>query len=250
MLRGPTLKSRDASQTATYSVQSTSLSLVKNRHHGETAVLLCNGPSLNQVDFQLIREFPVIGLNKIYLGITRFGITPRYYVAVDRLVIGQSLQQISLLPCVKFLPVELFGGAQPPPPPLCFLLKTENPTEHFYQDISAGVNQGSTVTYVALQIAFFMGFSKLIIVGMDHRYHFSGKPHEKTRLIGDDVNHFDPSYFRDQQWNNPDLATIEQSYRAARWNFECAGMRIIDCTMGGACDIFEKDSLEHALFLP
>jgi hypothetical protein len=221
--------------------------MVKNRHHGETAILICNGPSLHQVDFHLIRKYPIIGLNKIYLGITRFGITPRYYVAVDRLVIEQSHQQIAMLPCVKFLPVELFGCAQLPPPPLCFLLKTENPTEHFYQDISAGVNQGSTVTYVALQIAFFMGFSKVIIVGMDHRYHFSGKPHEKKHFTGDDLNHFDPSYFRDQQWHNPDLATIEQSYRVARWKFECAGRRIIDCTINGACDVFEKNSLEQAL---
>jgi hypothetical protein len=248
--REPSLTSADPSQAIKTLVQATSLSMVHNRHQGETAILACNGPSLNHVDFRLIREYPVIGLNKIFLGIKRFGIVPRYYVAINRLVIEQSYPQIAALPCIKFLPVELLGGAQLPPPPLCFLLKTENPAEHFYQDISAGVNQGSTVTYVALQIAFFMGFSKVIIVGMDHKYNFSGKPHEKTHFMGDDLNHFDPSYFRDQQWNNPDLATSEESYRVARWKFECAGRRIIDCTIGGACDVFEKESLEQALLKP
>jgi len=231
-------------------IQSKSLSLARDKHLGEIAILMCNGPSLNKVNFALIKSHTIIGLNKIHLGIKRFKISPRYYVAINRLVIQQCYQAIKTMPCIKFLPMELFAEGYLPPPPLSYFLKTENPTEHFHEDISLGVNQGSTVTYVALQIAFFMGFSKVIIVGMDHRYHFSGRPHEQREFTGDDVNHFDPSYFRNQQWNNPDLATSEESYRVARWKFESAGRRIIDCTIGGACDVFQKDTLENALHHP
>ena len=52
----------------------------RNRHKGERAVLLCNGPSLNNVDFARIRKEHIIGLNKIYLGFEEFKIYPRYYV--------------------------------------------------------------------------------------------------------------------------------------------------------------------------
>jgi hypothetical protein len=226
--------------------QSSSLSLVKNRHLGETGVLLCNGPSLNHVEFGLIRQYPVIGLNKIYLAFARFRIYPRYYIAINKLVIQQGLSEIAGIQCIKFLPFEICDQLQWVPP-LSFLLKTKMPQEHFYTNIQAGVNEGSTVTYVALQIAYYMGFKRIVIVGMDHNYKFSGMPHDESMLVGDDPNHFDAKYFSGMPWNNPDLSTSEESYRVARWRYECDGREIIDATQSGMCNIFEKMSLKDAL---
>ena len=36
------------------------------------------------------------------------------------------------------------------------------------------------------------------------------------------------------------LRNSEISYKAARDVFEAGGRSIIDCTIGGACDVFEK----------
>ena len=82
---------------------------------------------------------------------------------------------------------------------------------------------------------------------MDHRYAFSGKPHEARFMEGPDPNHFSDAYFQNQHWDNPDLQRSEQFYALARKNFEAAGRRIIDCTVDGACTVFEKGRLEEVL---
>ena len=97
-----------------------------------------------------------------------------------------------------------------------------------------------------LQLAFFMGFSTVVIVGMDHRYSYMGLPNEPHALQGPDPNHFDPSYFSGHTWDNPDLANSERFYAMARTAFEADNRRILDCTVGGACQVFEKSRLGGA----
>lgn len=222
------------------------VSILENRHKGQTAVLVCNGPSLLKVDFSLVRNQITVGLNKIYLGFRRFRFYPRYYVAINRLVIEQNSADISRITCAKFIPTHLVSALSSPAPTL-FGINTLSPTEHFYRDIAKGVNEGSTVTYAALQICYYLGFSKVVIIGLDHSFQSSGPAHKVDILREDDRNHFDPEYFKNQSWNYPDLKTSEESYRTARAYYEADGRRIIDCTIEGCCNIFEKGDLKSSL---
>ena len=81
----------------------TRLQRFRDCHRGERLVLVCNGPSLNQTDFSLIRREVSMGLNKIFLGFRRLRFYPRYYVAINRRVIEQSAHKIAQLNCVRFL---------------------------------------------------------------------------------------------------------------------------------------------------
>lgn len=218
---------------------SSRLESLHNRHHGETVVLVANGPSLNRMDLSPLRRENVIGMNKIFLGFKRFRFYPRYYVAVNAKVIEQSAEQIKALNCVKFISKR--RGDLVPEDGLTYHLDTKNPPARFCHDISQGLHEGWTVTYAALQIAYFLGFTTVVIIGMDHRFTYSGAPNEARVLDGPDPNHFSPDYFgRGQSWDNPDLVRSEESYRIARAEFEKDGRRIIDATVDGACTIFEK----------
>lgn len=213
--------------------------LLKDRHCGERVVLVANGPSLNQMDLAFLSREVTIGLNKIYLGIKKFGFYPRYFVAVNDKVIAQSALQINTFNCVKFISAR--NAHLVPESALTYHINTVNPPARFCYDIAQGVHEGWTVTYAALQIAFYLGFKEVIIIGMDHRFEYMGKPNEARRLDGPDLNHFSSDYFGGgQTWDNPDLANSEESYRIARTEFEKAGRRIIDATYDGACTIFEK----------
>lgn len=210
-----------------------------NRHHGETAILVANGPSLNRMDLSPLRHATVIGMNKIFLGFKRFHFYPRYYVAVNAKVIEQSVEQIKALNCVKFISKR--SGDLIPENALTYHIDTQNPAARFCHDITQGVHEGWTVTYAALQVAYFLGFKTVIIIGMDHHFDYNGAPNEAHVLDGPDPNHFSPDYFgHGQTWDNPDLAHSEESYRIARAEFEKDGRRIIDATLDGACTIFEK----------
>lgn len=212
---------------------------LQDRHHGDTVVLVANGPSLNRMDLRPLRQATVIGMNKIYLGFKRFGFYPRYYVAVNQKVIEQSADQIKAMNCVKFIGQRSCNLI--PEDGLTYHIDTQQPPARFCHDISHGLHEGWTVTYAALQVAYFLGFQMVIVIGMDHRFEYSGAPNEACVLNGPDPNHFSPDYFgHGQTWDNPDLARSEESYRIARVEFEKDGRRIIDATLGGACTVFEK----------
>lgn len=223
------------------------LALLHDRHAGQRCVLVANGPSLNRMEMSFLREHTLIGLNKIFLGIDHFGIYPRYLVAINPKVIEQSRAQFQRLNCVKFIGGHGAAGAVTEDA-LTYLINTTHPPKRFCHDITQGVHEGWTVTYAALQIAYFLGFSEVIIVGMDHRYTFDGEPNESRTLDGPDPNHFSEDYFgHGQSWDNPDLAHSEESYAIARSEYERAGRRIIDATLDGACTVFEKARYQDVL---
>ena len=213
--------------------------LLKNRHEGERAVLMCNGPSLSKMDMSFLKGETVIGLNKIHLGFKDFRFYPQYYVAVNKNVLQQLSSDIKKLTCIKFLSnhcTDLFSDDA-----LTHIVNTHSPKNYFCTDIFRELHEGWTVTFAALQIAFFLGFDEIIIIGMDHRYKYVGQPNEEHVLSGADHNHFSSSYFGyGQTWDNPDLEHSEKSYRIAREIYEKNGKRIIDATLDGACEIFTK----------
>ena len=213
--------------------------LLKNRHLGQTCVLVANGPSLNKMSLSFLKQQTCIGLNKIYLGFSKFGFYPRYYVCVNPTVLAQSSDEISRLNCVKFIGNR--GGNNVQENALTYGINTRQPPARFCRDISQGVREGGTVTYAALQIAYYLGFKRVVIIGMDHNFSYDGKPNESRVMQGADPNHFIENYFGfGQSWDNPDLAKSEQSYQIARDIFQSEGREILDATVGGKCTVFDK----------
>ncbi|QKS30006.1 MAG: hypothetical protein FAZ92_01725 [Accumulibacter sp.] len=226
----------------------TVLSRLKDRHYDQRAVLVANGPSLNLMDLGFLRSETVIGVNKIFLGLKKFCFYPRYYIAVNQRVIAQSVLEIKAMTCVKMISrrdAELL-----PEDALTYHIETQNPPARFCRDISRGVHEGWTVTYAALQVAHYLGFKEVIIIGMDHRYLYTGAPNQACRLEGPDPNHFSPEYFRGLTWDNPDLAKSEESYRIARAEYERDGRSIVDATVNGACTVFQKADYRQVFGLP
>lgn len=220
--------------------------LLRERHAGERAVLVCNGPSLRAMDMSALRRETVIGLNKIFLGLPEFGWYPRYLVAVNRKVLEQSVAEIHALTCIKFLANHCPDLYQDDP--LTHVLDTHDPPADFCTDVTQGLHEGWTVTFAALQVAYFLGFRQVVIVGMDHRYRFTGEPNAEATIDGEDPNHFHGAYFgHGQKWDNPDLENSERSYRLARQVYERSGREIIDATLDGACQVFRKADYRRVL---
>lgn len=215
------------------------LSRLANRHRGERCVVVANGPSLNRMDLAPLRGMNTIGLNKIFLGLKRFGFYPRYYVAINEKVIAQAAPEIQALNCVKL--ISRRSADLVPEDALTYHVNTVDPPERFCGDISLGLHEGWTVTYAALQFAYHLGFQEVVLIGLDHRYAFDGAPNQSLVMAGDDPNHFSANYFASgQSWDGPDLQRSEESYLLAREHYEQDGRRIYDATVDGACRVFEK----------
>ena len=111
----------------------------------------------------------------------------------------------------------------------------------FAQDVRRRVWEGATVTYVAMQLAFYMGFEQVILIGVDHSFTSKGEPNTTVVSQGDDPDHFDTKYFgKGFRWQLPDLDTSEQAYHLARYSYDKAGRQILDATIGGKLTVFPK----------
>ncbi|MFO1337516.1 MAG: 6-hydroxymethylpterin diphosphokinase MptE-like protein [Burkholderiaceae bacterium] len=217
------------------------LQRLRDRHRGQRCVIVANGPSLNRMDWALLRGEICIGLNKIFLGLETFGFYPRYYVAVNPNVVCQSRREIHALNCPRFIAARAARAAALAEDALTYVIDTDRPPARFSADLTQGMHEGWTVTHAALQVAYHLGFSTVVLVGLDHRYAFRGAPNETQTLVGADPNHFSDKYFGyGQTWDNPDLAQSEVSYRIALDAFQRDGREVVDATVEGGCPIFPK----------
>lgn len=215
------------------------LAALKDRHRGQRCFIIGNGPSLKQTDLTLLRDEYTFGMNRIYLLFEELGFTTTYYVSINNLVIEQCSQEIRALPMLKFLSWRARNLIEPTED-MVFLYTTYNGAK-FARDARGRLWEGATVTYVALQLAFHMGFSPVILIGVDHNFATKGKPNTTVISQGDDVDHFHAAYFgKGFRWQLPDLETSEIAYRMARQAYEADGRQVLDATIGGKLTVFPK----------
>ena len=198
------------------------------------------------MDLSLLKDRNTIGLNKIYLMVDKVDLNLTYHVAVIPLVIQQSVQEFEALLCPSFLAMRPSHRVIKHSPNIYKICTTDAPLL-FQENASKVLCEGFTVTFVAMQIAFFMGFKKVYLIGIDHSFVSDGKPNERQKMAGSDPNHFSPLYFGGQDWHLPDLEGSEVAYRLAKFYFERDNRLIYDATVGGKLDVFPKVSFGEAL---
>lgn len=208
-----------------------------------------NGPSLNRTDLSLLDGTRTFGLNRIYLLFERSDFRPSYHVCFNETLIAQFASELAKVDCPRFvnLATRLRHEASGDEP--MYVLERFNPG--FSKTPHDGLWVGGTVTFVALQLAYFMGFERVVLVGVDHRFAAKGEPNKCVKATGDDSDHFDPRYFNaGKLWNLPDLETSEWAYSLARQAFEDSGRSIVDATVDGALTIFDRVDLAEEMSKP
>src|SRR5688572_7680184 len=136
------------------------LAELKDVHNGKRAFIIGNGPSLRQTDLYKLRDEFTFGMNRIYLLFPELGFHTTYFVSINDLVIEQFKDEILAQPMPKFSAWRSHRHFSPqlPTNQLPTFLNTSYTTPRFSTDIRGRVWEGATVTNVALQIAFYMGF--------------------------------------------------------------------------------------------
>jgi hypothetical protein len=221
------------------------LQALRDRHRGQRCVIIGNGPSIRQMDLSALRDEVTFGLNRIYLMFDRLGFETTYLVAINTLVIEQFGNEILRTATTKFLS---WHGRRYLPPDHDAILLRQMHGPAFSTDPARGMWGGATVTYAAMQLAYYMGFSTVVLIGVDHSFTTQGRPHELVRSSGDDPNHVDPRYFgKGARWELPNLEVSTVAYRLAKEHFEADGRQIVDATVGGKLDVFPKADF-RALF--
>ena len=215
------------------------LAALKDLHRGERCFILGNGPSLQRTDVSRLKGEFTFGMNRVYLAFPEWGFPTTYFLSINSLVIEQCADDIRALPMPKFLSWRSRHLIQPTPDTIFLHTTYTGPT--FARDARRRLWEGATVTYVALQLAFHMGFETAILIGVDHSFASQGTPNTTITSQGDDPDHFDSRYFGEGfRWQLPDLETSERAYHLARQAYRSAGRQVLDATLGGHLTIFPK----------
>lgn len=193
--------------------------------------VLGNGPSLARVPNLVLDSIPTFGSNRIFLKYV-----PTYYLCINPTEARKYPKEIEELPSEKYVTDKV-------PIKGCTPLHSTTVVD-FSTNPAWGINEGYSVTYCALQLAFFMGFSEVLLLGVDHKYVQPCKPNEEITWHGPDPNHFADDYVKEgERWNGADLRSSEIYFEKARKIFEMNGRRIINLTENSALDVFEKGTL-------
>lgn len=219
------------------------LAALKDTHKGERCFVIGNGPSLKNTDLSKLSNDFTIGMNRIFLAADELGFSPDILVCVNDLVVEQSVEEFNNLKMPKFFSWRARKWLNMDS--YTHFLYTTYTSPRFATNVSGRIWEGATVTNVCLQLAYHLGFSEVILIGVDHSFATKGTPNTTIESQGDDPNHFSAAYFgKGFRWQLPDLETSELAYRMARKAYEADGRRILDATIGGKLDIFEKVEYE------
>ena len=212
----------------------------KDIHKGKRCFIVANGPSLKKIDLSLLKNEITIGMNRIYLMKEVNGFVPNYLACIDKnSQIEQFYDELDELDMPCFFNYDMHK----------YFSKKENQyfvKEKFSPDFSKDIvndpcGNGKTVTYTCMQIAYYMGFSEVYLIGKDHSYNTGEKAGKRIESDGKEENHFIKGYYRPgQKWDAPDYKSEEFAYRLAKDTYEQDGLSIMDATVGGKLTVFEK----------
>jgi len=211
----------------------------KDIHKGQRCFVIGTGPSLNKVNFSLIKNEILFGVNRLYKGYDKFDINCKYYGVsgnTDWILLHKDLLKLNT---VLFSPH--VGDGQKTV--RCPVRSPHVFDGHFSKDPTKSLRGGgSVIISICLQVAYYMGFSKVYLLGCDcdytNQFYFDGTaPTDKEYAYARKVD----------SKNNlltGDWSRIFNSYKTCKKVYEEAGREIVNCTVGGKLEIFRRQTLE------
>jgi FkbM family methyltransferase len=229
---------------------------LKNKYHGERIFIVGNGPSLNNTSLNKLEGEYTFGVNRIYLLFNKIDWQPTFYTINDWEVAPDNAQEIKALEDMIFFFPKRFKG----------LFKSNDTTywynsrhprfkgDDFSYDLTDGAVMGGSVLTLAIQIAYYLGFEPIYLIGVDVDYKIldtveqsgtkrfaNGNLQFLKSTQDDDPNHFDPRYFgKGRRWHNPNIECMIEGFKVCREAIERKGGHIYNATVGGKLEVMER----------
>ncbi len=230
--------------TKTFALCKAKLGKFRGIHEGERVFIIGNGPSLNQMNLLKLKNENTIACNAFFLKSQKIGLPLKYYCVEDIHPAWDNRNEIQNLNCEGiFIPYDLkwmyrknkninflnFHRS--------YLQSSDKNFPYFSTDASKKCYWGGTVTYLSMQLAVFLGFKEIILIGIDLSYKIPDDAKIKGNVIttlGEDPNHFDGRYFGyGKKWHIPDTQFMNDSIIHGFRECKKAGINVYNATVGG-----------------
>lgn len=220
---------------------------IQNVHTGESCVIVATGPSLTYEDLDFLKEngITTISMNRIWTAFNNTEWRPTYYVVQDHRYINEDLSVLNHLTSSGVFVAdtsEKYFLEEHPDNHYLFHTHFEYKMDSmpkFSDDFSTKNYNGATVTYTCIQLAVYMGFKNIILLGVD--FNFKGN-------YMDPSNHFTPNYFKTGDMFPGFFQKANYfAYLAAKEYADNHGINIYNATRGGCLEVFERINMSDIL---
>ena len=222
---------------------SNALKGLKGTKKGKRCFIIGNGPSLRVEDLERLTKEDCFGANRIYKVFSQTSWRPTYYSIVDWR--GLDNDEVNALDVQTLFLGDyylrkhrierddyyVFYGHR--------LLDTKYDSFRFSSDISKEIFVGATVTFVNIQIAAYLGYDEIYLLGMDHTYAFVK---DKKGGVVRNKNVKQSHFFKDEDpsKNYGDMDGMTNAYLKAKEYADSHNFKIFNATRGGALEVFER----------
>jgi hypothetical protein len=220
---------------------------LRHRETGKRIFILGGGPSLNRTDVDRLCNEVTIASNAIFLLFERKAFRPTYFTIEDSLMAqDRGREAAAKVNSWKIFPEDMRRFI-PADERTCYVnfIRHYEGFPRFSDDFVRRVYWGGTVTFLNMQLAWFLGAARIYLIGFDH-YYAPPRPNDRVQgsvitSAAEDVNHFDPRYFGPgYRWHDPQVERMEAAYRVAREFFAARGIPVFNATAGGRLEVFPR----------
>ena len=224
----------------------------KNIHENERCFIVGNGPSLNFQDLDMLHDEVTFAANRIYMLYNEIKWRPTYYVCIDKELIRREIANIDQIN-VKGKFIDWYAAKYTLSKDYIFICA--NPffvlspygykKSYIKEDISTYFINGFSVSFTMIQLAIYMGFKEIYLLGMDFSMPYYkdkfGIPHktEETKEHFEGGSAFRRTYFN----RDSNLYAFQQAKKYCDEH----NIFIKNVTRGGKLEVFERDTLENVL---
>lgn len=218
-----------------------------NIHCGKKCFIVGTGPSLNLQDIELLKQEYCIGVNTLFKLFKKTDWRPNCYCIIDPKTYGNIMDEFERYQIPFFYPLNRINVSIENGIPFeldCsdfYKLHAIDLFEftNFSGDAADRIFDGASVVYAALQIAVYMGFKEIYLLGVDCNY----------TLPRDQLHNEELSYSKDYKYNwteNTGLTMIE-GFKIAKKYADAHDIRIYNATRGGMLEVFPRVKLEEVV---
>lgn len=226
---------------------------LKDIYKGESCFVIGNGPSLTEGDLDKLYSSGTIcfAANRIYKIFPKTEWRPTFYLCVDKHLLRTSFTEIRHIgdfPKFVEFTARAFGRNKEENLHYLYLYSCFRISQKKWvpKALSADVSKYSascgTVTVNSIELAIYMGFSKIYLLGVDNSYANKIRPNGKIYADPDVKS----SYFSGGEPDKSIGVSIQpveimvKSYEVAKKFAEEHGVKIFNATRGGKLEVFER----------
>ena len=228
------------------------LKSLHDKFHGERCFIIGNGPSLRPEDLDKLVGEVSFAANRIYHIFSQTIWRPTFYVSTDNDVISAEIGQIKASGTYeKFLNYKAKKYGRVAADNLHYINvnglfkinKNDVCPDKVSNDLSHHCSQFGTVTANSIELAIYMGFSEIYLLGVNHSYSVTmGKDGKTNRDESVKSNYFAGIENTQGHAGLPVMFTdaSNNAYVLLKKYADGKGIKIFNATRGGKLEVFER----------